>query len=96
MKVNRLELLVGTSSAHPVVRIVHVMHHLSLIRPVYLIHVRGDISGQKFCDFLLSTYEEVVHWKSWFLMGKQGEVLCRNLIDCIEPLWETQLFTPLH
>ena len=49
----------------------------------------GDISGQTLCDFILSAYEEVVHWRInvfWFHLGRLESVLCLNLLDCIKPL----------
>ena len=49
----------------------------------------GDISRQTLCDFILSAYEEVVHWRInvfWFHLGRLESVLCLNLLDCIKPL----------
>ena len=42
----------------------------------------GDISGQTFCNFILSTYEEVVHWRiNTFLVpfGKAGKCFVLEL-----------------
>ena len=58
----------------------------------------GEISGQTFCNFILSAYEEVVHWRInifWFHLGRLGRVLCLNLLDYIKHLQEIQLSVPL-
>ena len=37
----------------------------------------GEISGQTFCNFILSAYQEVVHWRInvfWFHLGRLGRV----------------------
>ena len=42
----------------------------------------GDISGRQFCEFIVSTYEEVVHWRPNVFMipfGKAGKSFLREL-----------------
>ena len=39
-----------------------MMHHL-LLDPCTDFQW-GEINGRQFCDFILSTYEEAVHWRS--------------------------------
>ena len=42
----------------------------------------GDMSGEQFCDFIVSAYEEVVHWRPNVFMipfGKAGKSFVRDL-----------------
>ena len=47
----------------------------------------GEINGQILCNFILSAYEEVVHWRiNVFLVpfGKAGRSFVLELTDCIK------------
>ena len=78
-----------TLFAPPVViyRTIQSVHHLLWIPgPLFLnpsIDFNwGEISGQTFCNFILSAYEEVVHWSSnifWFHLGRLEEAFVPEL-----------------
>ena len=51
------------------------------------------VTGEQVCDFLISAYDEVLHWRpNIFLIpyGKQASTLLRNLLDYIKLLLRTQ------
>ena len=65
-----------------------------------LLNPLTDFNGEKLVDthfvasYVLSAYEEVVHWRSnifWFHLGRLGGVLCLSSLDYIMLLLKIQL-----
>ena len=47
---------------------------------------RGDVNGEFFCNFLMSAYEKIVHWKPNVFLIPFGRAGKRFVRDCISVL----------